>query len=414
MKRWICLLITLCLLGSAACAEGVLRVSSAWFADERYQELHPEAKLKVFTYEDDVDELFRTGEWDALCLSTDEYSLSELYEKGYLLDLGTVPEAAALGEGMFETIRAGCSAGDTLVALPAGYIGWKTYGYRLMGIDHNGEPNEEQLALRERLGFTEADQPTNFAEVCELGVRYMALSRETRKGTTFLWSDDAKPGYILLYNMIRAYLCEATREDGTVSFDTPEFRKALADARPLLDAFEADPKRTYDENGKIRSVLNEAVGLNGYGAFPHATEDDSIPAFMDVVVVNPKSPNLEQAIDYALCASQVTGSTALQLYASADYDEQLAISYDENIAAQIEEGEDASVIEDLEARKAAKDEKYFVPRKTITRYVEEIMPKLVFRRCALEKEAIACHLLMPYLNGELTDDAFIAALDEEQ
>lgn len=411
MKRWICLLITLCLLGSAACAEGVLRVSSAWFADERYQELHPEAKLKVFTYEDDVDELFRTGEWDALCLSTDAYSLSELYEKGYLLDLGTVPEAAALSEGLYPTIRAGCSAGDTLVALPAGYIGLQTCGYRLMGTDHNGEPDEEQLALRERLGFTEADQPTNFAQVCELGVRYMALSRETRKGTTFLWSDDTKPGYILLYNMIRAYLCEATQEDGTVSFDTPEFRKALADARPLLDAFEADPKRTYDENGRIRTVLNEAVGLTGYGAFPYATEDDSIPAFMDVVVVNPKSPNLEQAIDYALCASQVTGSMALQLYASADYDEQLALSYDRNIAAQIEQGEDASVIETLEKLKAEGDESRFVPRKTIERYREEVMPNLVFRRCAMEKEGIATRVLSDYLQGEMTDDELIAALN---
>lgn len=411
MKRGICLLITLCLLGSAACAEGVLRVSSAWFADERYQELHPEAKLKVFTYEDDVDELFRTGEWDALCLSTDAYSLSELYEKGYLLDLGTVPEAAALSEGLYPTIRAGCSAGDTLVALPAGYIGLQTCGYRLMGTDHNGEPDEEQLALRERLGFTEADQPTNFAQVCELGVRYMALSRETRKGTTFLWSDDTKPGYILLYNMIRAYLCEATQEDGTVSFDTPEFRKALADARPLLDAFEADPKRTYDENGRIRTVLNEAVGLTGYGAFPYATEDDSIPAFMDVVVVNPKSPNLEQAIDYALCASQVTGSMALQLYASADYDEQLALSYDRNIAAQIEQGEDASVIETLEKLKAEGDESRFVPRKTIERYREEVMPNLVFRRCAMEKEGIATRVLSDYLQGEMTDDELIAALN---
>lgn len=411
MKRWICLLITLCLLGSAACAEGVLRVSSAWFADERYQELHPEAKLKVFTYEDDVDELFRTGEWDALCLSTDAYSLSELYEKGYLLDLGTVPEAAALSEGLYPTIRAGCSAGDTLVALPAGYIGLQTCGYRLMGTDHNGEPDEEQLALRERLGFTEADQPTNFAQVCELGVRYMALSRETRKGTTFLWSDDTKPGYILLYNMIRAYLCEATQEDGTVSFDTPEFCKALADARPLLDAFEADPKRTYDENGRIRTVLNEAVGLTGYGAFPYATEDDSIPAFMDVVVVNPKSPNLEQAIDYALCASQVTGSMALQLYASADYDEQLALSYDRNIAAQIEQGEDASVIETLEKLKAEGDESRFVPRKTIERYREEVMPNLVFHRCAMEKEGIATRVLSDYLQGEMTDDELIAALN---
>lgn len=410
MKRGICLLMTLCLLCSAASAES-LRVSSAWFADERYQELHPEAKLKVFTYEDDVDELFRTGEWDALCLSTDAYSLSELYEKGYLLDLGTVPEAAALSEGLYPTIRAGCSAGDTLVALPAGYIGLQTCGYRLMGTDHNGELDEEQLALRERLGFTEADQPTNFAQVCELGVRYMALSRETRKGTTFLWSDDTKPGYILLYNMIRAYLCEATQEDGTVSFDTPEFRKALADARPLLDAFEADPKRTYDENGRIRTVLNEAVGLTGYGAFPYATEDDSIPAFMDVVVVNPKSPNLEQAIDYALCASQVTGSMALQLYASADYDEQLAISYDDNIAAQIEQGEDASVIETLEKLKAEGDESRFVPRKTIERYREEVMPNLVFRRCAMEKEGIATRVLSDYLQGEMTDDELIAALN---
>lgn len=410
MKRWICLLITLCMLCGAASAENVLRVSGAWYANERYQALHQEAELKVFTYEDDVDELFRTGKWDVLCLSTDEYSLDELYEKGYLLDLSSVPEAATLSEGMYPTIRAACCVGDKMVALPAGYIGLNTYCYRLLGTDHRGKEDAEQVSVLEQLGFTKDDQPTTFAEVCELGVRYMALSRETRQGTAFLWSEGVKPGWTLLYNMIRAYLCEATQEDGSVSFDTPEFRKALADARPLLDAFEADPKRTYSPNGGIHVVLDDD-GLSGYGMLPHVTEDASIPAFMDVVVVNPQSPHLEQAIDYALCAGQVEGSMALLLYASADYDEQLVISYDRNIAAQIEQGEDASVIERLEKLKVERDESHFVPRKTIERYREEIMPNIVFRRCAMEKEGIATRVLSSYLQGEMTDDELIAALD---
>lgn len=409
MKRWICLMITLCMLCGAASAES-LRVSSAWYGNERYQALHPEAELKVFTYEDDIDELLRTGEWDVLCLSTDEVSLDELYERGCLLDLSSVPEAAALSEGMYPTIRAACCAGEKLVALPAGFIGLNTYCYRLLGTDHRGEEDAEQLSMLEQLGFTKDDLPTTFAEVCELGVRYMALSRETRQGTAFLWSEGVKPGWTLLYNMIRAYLCEATEQDGSISFDTPEFRKALTDARPLLDAFAADPKSTYSPDGRRRMLLSDS-GLSEYGSFPHVTADTSIPAFLDVVVVNPQSPCLEQAIEYALCAAQVEGEMALLLYASADYDEQLALSYDRNIAAQIEQGEDASVIEALEKLKAEGDESRFVPRKTIERYREEVMPNLVFRRCAMEKEGIATRVLSDYLQGEMTDDELIAALN---
>ena len=242
-----------------------------------------------------------------------------------------------------------------------------------------------------------------------MGLRYMALSRETRKGTIFLFSDTAPQGFSLLYNMISTYQMEATDQDGNIEFDTPDFRAALKAADPLLAAFAADPKRTYDEDGRMFTVLSDNVGLSGYGAFPRVTDGTTIPAFMTIVIVNPQSKHLAEAIDYAVIASQRGDSELpLLLYRNADYDALLAQSYDASIATQIEEGEDQSVIDELKARKAAGDDRYFVPRSVITRYATEIAPKLVFPRW---RSIPLDDAIFDYLNGKTDADGFIAALN---
>ena len=130
---------------------------------------------------------------------------------------------------------------------------------------------------------------------------------------------------------------------------------------------------------------------------------------MDIVIVNPKSKHLEEALDYAVLASQPGDSTLpLMLYQNADYDELLRQSYDRGIAAQIQEHEDQSVIDELEACKAAGDDKYFTPRSLVTRYAEEIAPKLTFPRW---KSFPIDDAIFDYLDGKTNAEGFIAALN---
>lgn len=416
-RRALSLLLTLCLLGAlsgASAQDDALRVLDGWRAMEAYQAQYPDRPIEAIEHFDDqgrsvVERVLLSGEWDAACVDTDQVSLRELDRLGLLYDLGQVEAAAAQAENLYPSIRAGCSVEGKLAALPAGFLNMRAYQFRLLGTDFRGEADAEGAALRDRLGFTEADQPATFAEVCALGLRYMALDRETRKGTLFLFSDTAPQGFALLNYMILAYETEMTDENGHIDFDTPAFRAALEAAEPLLQAFAADPKRTYASDGSLNVVLCDDL-LQGYGAYPRVTEGDSIPVFMTVVVVNPNSKRLSQAIDYALTASGCGDSALpLYLYQNADYDALLRQSYDRDIAAQIEQGEAPSVIEELEARKAAGDDRYFTPRRSIERYAADIAPRLTFSRW----QSIATDSpIFDYLKGKTDAEGFIKTLNE--
>lgn len=421
MKRMLSAALALCLMlcamGSVRAEETPLRVLDAWWAADAYREAYPDRTLEVIdpAWDEDgnscVPELLRSGEWDAMCVETTDVTLAELDREGLVLDLGGVPEAEKVAERLYPAIRAGVSVDGRLVALPAGYLGTRATGYRLLGTDSDGREDAEEMKLRSQLGFTAEDQPATFAEVCALGLRYMALSREAREGTIFLFSDAAPQGFSLLYNLITTYQAEATDASGALDFDTPAFRAALEDAAPLLAAFAADPKRTYAADGSLHVVLSDTVGIGTWGSFPRVTEGESVNAFMTVVIVNPNSKHLTEAVDYALIASAQGDSTLpLLLYQDADYDALLRAGYDRDIAAQIAEGEDQSVIDELKACQAAGDDKYFTPRAAITRYAEEIAPKLVFGRW---RPISMDDAIEQYLAGKLDANGFIAALNKE-
>lgn len=423
MKRVLSIFLAFCLLPcltAAGLAEAEppqpLRVLDGWQAAKAYQEKYPHRAVETlerFDQQggDQQESILLSGQWDAACVDTDDFSLSALDALGLTLDLGGVPELAALAEDLYPSIRKGCSAGDKLVALPAGYIGTRACSYRLLGIDYNGNEDAQAAAIRDRLGFTAADQPTTFAEVCQLGLRYMALDRETRRGTAFLFSDTAPQGFALLYNLIQTYQTEATDETGAIRFDTPAFRAALQATEPLLAAFAADPKRTYSANGELNVVLCDDIGVTQcYGGFMKVTEGEAIPALMTVVLVNPQSPRLSEAIDFALAAAACgTGELPLLFYQNADYDALLVKSYDATIAAQKEEHEAQAVIDQLEALKAAGDDRYFLPKRVLEHYAAEIQPRLVFQRWFT---FYIDDIINRYLSGKLDGEGMIAALNE--
>ena len=419
MKRTLAILLTMCLLIGAAPLAGAedtaLRVLDGWGAADAYREAYPDRAVETIEMFDEnggslVESILTGGEWDAACFDTDAFSLEELDRLGLAYDLSANADTAAVGARLYPSIRAGCSANGKLAALPAGYIGTRANGYRLLGMDYRGDEEADGMALREQLGFTADDQPTTFAEVCALGLRYMALSREQRKGTAFAFADGASQGFYLLYNMVLTYQTEATDAGGAIDFDTPAFRAALTAADPLLAAFAKDPKRTYDKKGNLYWVLCDDIGvMQSYGAFPSVTQEGVIPAHMTVVVVNPNSPRLNEALDYALIANcRNETEFAPAWYADVDYDALLAQSYDESIAAQIEQGEDQSVIDRLQALKAAGDDTYFMPRRTMEHYAAEIMPKLVFRRW---RSFAIDDAIFDYLDGKTDADGFVDALN---
>ena len=422
MKHLLALLMALCiaalpcLCAGAETDAGALRVIDGWLSAEEYQKAYPDRAIeKVDTNEETNGnrsrrELLFSGDWDAAYICTDEDSLAELEQAGLLLHLDAYENVAALANDMYPTIRAAGTLNGKLAALPVCFIGSLASPVALLGAERYYD--DFAKVHLQALGMTADDQPTTFSELCALGVRYMEQSREARKGTTFYYTE-ASPMLCILNDLVRQYSMQYVDDERRVNFDTDVFRAALEQADALNAALQTDPTITYDADGSchtfICSLSNSLISSGTY--LQLRAGDKTIPAFTEMVIVNPNSKHINEAIDYLLIAARQSETQfAPVLYQHVDYDALVRQSYDEDIAAQIEEGEDQSVIDNLVALRDAGDPRYYLyTREEIERYQTEVAPYLVFPRAVYVGSDDASS---KYLSGKLDADGYIAALND--
>jgi hypothetical protein len=424
MKRLFSTFLAVCLLAGAsgvACAESSpLRVlaGNAQTA-EAYRQAYPDRAVQVIDvdyeqgYRGNLAELLAGGDWDVAFIGTQEFDLAALADEGLSADLGAFPAIAARADNLCPSIRAAATVGGKLVAFPAGYVAGMVMGIRLMGVpgSYSDEYTRRAAAHLETLGFTQDDQPRTFAQLCALGERYMRQPGDARRGTAFITVEGNQTAYVLNL-LIDLYASQYLATGEYASFDTEVFRTALSQAAALGAALAADPKNTYDDDGLCFPLLNDCSQLIlGDGVFLQLGEHRSLPARMNLAVVNPESPNAQAAVDYILFSDEKNACySAPALYQSVDYDALVRQSYDEDIAAQIEQHEDQSVIDRLIALRDAGDtSRYAYTEAEIERYRTEVAPLLVFPQAdAIDTQSAA----RQYLLGKLDADGFIAALNQ--
>ncbi len=424
MKRFLAITLAMCLMagltGFARSESAPLRVlAGSVQTAEAYRATYPDRDVQIMNVDyaqgdrSNLAELLAAGEWDVAYIETQEFDLGALADEGLAMEISDFPQIAALADNLYPSIRNAVTVHGKLYAYPAGFVASMGMGIQLMSISelNTSKYTERAAAHLDALGFAADDQPRSFAQLCALGQRYMQLPKDARKGTTFITLEGNQTAYVLAL-LLNLYESQYLATGEMKSFDTEVFRTALTQLDTLRAALDTDPKNTYDDDGLCFPLLNDCSQMIlSDGVFLQLGDHSSIPARMDVAIVNPKGPRAQEAVEYILFSdNQDACYDAPALYQTIDYDALVRQSYDLDIAAQIQQGEDQSVIDRLTALRGTGDASgYQYSKAEIERYGTDVAPKLIFPQTVYIDTHSATQ---QYLLGKLDEDGFIAALDE--
>lgn len=298
--RTMALALALCLTASVAAkaeAGGALRALDNW-ATYDYREAYPDREIT--TIRTTRDELGRSDtmallsdpdSWDVASVDTSEIDLRALDALVPLADMRALPGFEGATDGMYPAIRGAVTAADGRVlglprmlfgcAMQTGFLG-----------------DAEAL---ERLGFTEADAPRTFDELCELAQRYMALDKAARKGTAFHIDVVSSNGReYFLSNLLELYTSQYCDEDGAVDYDTEVFRHALHSLDAMCEALASDKKVRYGAGGSLVGLVNDASNSLVVSGASHLWIGDAtvVPARMTVLIVNARAADRPEVADW--------------------------------------------------------------------------------------------------------------------
>jgi len=267
---------------------------------------HPELNVTLASeYPQTMEELTTamvsgTGSMDVLCLTTSYNPVERLIDKGYAADLSGYPELMAVAGRMDPRFTQSVMRDGKLYALPVA-LSTNTLGV-----------NAEAM---EKLGLTESDLPTTWLEFLD----FAANDYGEENADVVLMDLNMRRS---LFQMIRdQYVAAQLRDTGSVSFDTPLFRK-LMQALEAIDFTELDPYEVKGDKVWEGNDANEfyekqqlftryseasprAMDQSGYGRSnqPLILRLDSetepvLPVSMTVMIVNPRSTRMDQAAAY--------------------------------------------------------------------------------------------------------------------
>lgn len=432
MKRLFCTALALCLLMGSALAEGIRVLGDDFALWQAYQAAYPDREVEAIhaSYDDNgksnLQELLTqdSARWDVAFVWTDQCDLDVLDKAGLLMDLQEEDFAAQTVGEMYPAIRQAVTREGRLLGVPVQLFGM-VMGTHMGPIAYNVR-TKEVVDIAERLGFTAADFPKTFDDLCDLAQRYMALPKEDRKGTVFhvdAAASNAK-NYFLHY-LIEIYTAEFCDASGHVEYETPEFRQALESLEALAGALKGQGKITYGQGPQVYGLVSDGGSslISHVPSFPlRIGNSTDIPARMSVIVVNAKTSRKPEAIDFAAYAAHGKDSNHATLFwEGAEYGQLATAFYDEMIQDQqlkldwyqneeekgygVAQETLAGMIQDRDSGNYA----FFYPREAVEHYAQKVAPYLTFPRVPhLDAYAIA----KEYVRGKLDADGLIAKLNQ--
>lgn len=270
---------------------------------------HPELNVTLASeYPQTMEELTTamvsgTGSMDVLCLTTSYNPVERLIDKGYAADMSGYPELMAVVGRMDPRFTQSVMRDGKLYALPV------ALSTNTLGVNAD---------VMEKLGLTESDLPTTWLEFLDFAANYYYDYGEENADVVLMDLNMRRS----LFQMIRdQYVAAQLRDTGSVSFDTPLFRK-LMQALEAIDFTELDPYEVkgdkvwegndaneFYEKQQLFTRYSEAsprsMGQSGYGRSNQplvlrldGETEPVLPVSMTVMIVNPRSTRMDQAAAY--------------------------------------------------------------------------------------------------------------------
>ena len=366
---------------------------------------HPELNVTLASeYPQTMEELTTamvsgTGSMDVLCLTTSYNPVERLIDKGYAADLSGYPELMAVAGRMDPRFTQSVMRDGKLYALPVA-LSTNTLGV-----------NAEAM---EKLGLTESDLPATWLEFLDFAANYYYDYGEENADVALMDLNMRRS----LFQMIRdQYVAAQLRDTGSVSFDTPLFRK-LMQALEAIDFTELDPYEVkgdkiwegndaneFYEKQQLFTRYSEAspraMDQSGYGRSnqPLILRLDSetepvLPVIMTVMIVNPRSTRMDQAAAYLTAYAGHYDAETENIMFFHDQNDPVPNSYYEVQKQSYEES-----LRDVDSRIEKADESEKASLRETREQIQGYLDELENQRMSVTEEMIQAYReqVAPYL-----------------
>lgn len=372
-------------------------------------------------------------EWDVCCLCSDDPLLQTLAAEGALADLSTHEALAAWQERWHDPIRQAVTKEGKLIAFPISL--WADLNSTTV---LTSRQRFDDLYAFEQLGFTPDERPQTLQDLFALAQRYAAMPKAQRKDIIFC--DEASNARAAFTDLVLdLYVSE--HGGRPASFQTEILRTLLTQAREAA-------KTLRNEKPFGHRVLHQCELLQAAeNAVPLRLTAESptrVYADMDVLVVNARSPRIEQALRFVeAVGNEIEWESLAKLDKTLSFDELNEIAIVQEIAqyeaiaadfmAAAETETNASKRKSLKAdaesfletaqemRKGGGNRNVIETscltyREDLAAYRENLAPYLDFENglywsYALPDNAAARALQNEYLADKIDVDAFLQGLD---
>lgn len=366
---------------------------------------HPELNVTLASeYPQTMEELTTamvsgTGSMDVLCLTTSYNPVERLIDKGYAADLSGYPELMAVAGRMDPRFTQSVMRDGKLYALPVA-LSTNTLGV-----------NAEAM---EKLGLTESDLPATWLEFLDFAANYYYDYGEENADVVLMDLNMRRS----LFQMIRdQYVAAQLRDTGSVSFDTPLFRK-LMQALEAIDFTELDPYEVkgdkvwegndaneFYEKQQLFTRYSEAsprsMGQSGYGRSNQplvlrldGETEPVLPVSMTVMIVNPRSTRMDQAAAYLTAYAGHYEAETENIMFFPDQNDPVPNSYYEVQKQSYEES-----LRDVDSRIEKADESEKASLRETREQIQGYLDELENQRMSVTEEMIQAYReqVAPYL-----------------
>ena len=366
---------------------------------------HPELNVTLASnYPQTMEELTTamvsgTGSIDVFSLNTDANPVERLIDKGYAADMSGYPELMAVAGRMDPRFTQSVMRDGKLYALPV------ALSTNTLGVNAD---------VMEKLGLTESDLPTTWLEFLDFAANYYYDYGEENADVVLMDLNMRRS----LFQMIRdQYVAAQLRDTGSVSFDTPLFRK-LMQALEAIDFTELDPYEVkgdkvwegndaneFYEKQQLFTRYSEAsprsMGQSGYGRSNQplvlrldGETEPVLPVSMTVMIVNPRSTRMDQAAAYLIAYAGHYDAETENIMFFPDQNDPVPNSYYEVQKQSYEES-----LRDVDSRIEKADESEKASLRETREQIQGYLDELENQRMSVTEEMIQAYReqVAPYL-----------------
>ena len=330
------------------------------------------------------------GAMDVLRMDSDYSPLTRLIDKGYALDLSGYPDLVAIADAMDPNLTKICMKDGKLYGIPVDIYA-NSFGYN-------------KTALEE-LDLTVDDVPTTFMELLDFVANWQADYGEEH--TDLMLFDSGSVKQTLLNWLMTNYVAYLTKQGQPISFDTELFNKLMEkmDSIDYTDLEAPTDSKDQDAFYSRMGVFTLYANVTYPGQYqydqkfvPLSLDEGIDPVYagtLQVMIINPRTTHLEQAVQYLTTYTQNLDPTSAKItlqpgnnepVVNANFENDLnswkkTLADDTELLKTASAEDKANIQADIDYWQSliadADDYRYSVSAEGIATYREQVAPYLV-------------------------------------